>query len=121
MYIFLAALGLLAALLFGALFFSAESAIQETTAATAASAALLFSVTMMLGHLGKVLNEQKEELQKQAEQLRRQTEYLRWMQDTAERIIAGYVTSRSKSSSPSAGSSQNPSFQYTPKKEPDSH
>lgn len=116
MYILLAALGLLTALLLGTLFFSAESAIQETAVATGASAALLFSATMMLGHLAKILNEQRKELQEQSDQLHRQTEYLRWMQQTAERLITAYVDSRPTSRSIGRVSSQ---AQYEPDKESD--
>lgn len=114
MYIFLAALGLVIALFLGGLFFT--STMQETTAATGASAALLFSVTIMLGHLAKILNEQKKELQQQAEQLYRQTEYLRWMQQTAERLITAYVDSKSTSRSTGRASSQD---QHISQKEPD--
>jgi len=106
MYVLLAAVGLVGAVVFGVLFLGADSAPKETVAATAASAALLFAATMMLGHLAKLLNEQKDELQQQADQLRRQTEYLRWMQQTAERLITAYIDSRTP---PSQSSSRAPS------------
>lgn len=114
MYGLFAAVGLVGAVVFGVLFFSAGSAPQETAAATAASAALLFAATMMLGHIAEVLNAQKEEL-------RRQTAYLKWMQETAESMIGAYVTSRSRPSSVGAASPQNPATQYTTAKEPGRH
>ncbi len=96
MFEVLAAVGLVVALVFGAMFLFADTVLQQTASATAASAALLFAVTMRLGHIAKHLEAQKKELSQQ-------TEYLRWMLETAERVIVAYadvLAARSPTSAP---------------------
>lgn len=112
-YILFAAVGIMLAFLFGALFlviiFTGGTAFQEISAATAASASLLFAVTMMLGYIAALLENHQREL-------RKQTAYMRWMQETAERMIFSDVQSRSAQGSMSAAPPQHPAAPYTPRK-----